>query len=104
LQGPAAQAVLAEHGVRLPAGRAPGTMYVHTSDGRLLDRSDAALFVLDALGTRPGFAALARRFPRPLRELGYRLVARTRFALFGRVACAVPSPAQRHKFLPGRSA
>jgi predicted DCC family thiol-disulfide oxidoreductase YuxK len=99
LQSAAARAVLADHGVVLPTDRPPGTLYLRTADGRLLDRSDAALFVLGALGTGRRFGALARLFPRPLRELGYRLVSRSRFALFGRMTCKVPTAEHRRKFL-----
>ena len=39
--------------------------------------------------------------PRPLRNLGYRLVARNRYRLSGRVeACTIPSPENRERLLP----
>jgi len=39
--------------------------------------------------------------PLPLRDLGYLLVARNRYRLFGRKdTCRMPTPAERMKFLP----
>ena len=39
--------------------------------------------------------------PRPLRDLGYRLVARNRYRLTGRVdACTIPAPENRERLLP----
>jgi len=65
-------------------------------------RSDASLFVLARLaGPLARFSRLLRIFPRPLRDLGYRAVARTRFAVFGKSdACRLPTPEERALFLP----
>ncbi len=102
LQGGTARAMLARHGrnpdaldtlvVVLDAGR-PGE--------RVLDRSAAALFVLRQL---PGaWNVLARAMalvPRPLRDLVYRQVARTRYRTFGKYdACPLPPPDVRDRFL-----
>lgn len=39
--------------------------------------------------------------PRPLRDLGYALIARNRYRLFGRKeTCRLPTPAERARFLP----
>lgn len=39
--------------------------------------------------------------PRPLRDVGYRLVAANRYRLFGKKeTCRLPSPAERERFLP----
>ena len=39
--------------------------------------------------------------PRPLRNLGYDLVARNRYRIFGKKdACRMPTPEQRSRFLP----
>ena len=39
--------------------------------------------------------------PRPLRDLGYKLVARYRYRWFGRKeTCRMPTPAERARFLP----
>jgi predicted DCC family thiol-disulfide oxidoreductase YuxK len=39
--------------------------------------------------------------PRPLRDLGYRLIAHNRYRLFGKTeACRMPRPGERELFLP----
>lgn len=39
--------------------------------------------------------------PRPLRDVGYRLVARMRYRLFGKhETCRLPTPEERERFLP----
>lgn len=48
-------------------------------------RSDAALQVVSRL-PRLGWVRLFRLFPRPVRDLAYRLIARTRYRVFGRNA------------------
>jgi predicted DCC family thiol-disulfide oxidoreductase YuxK len=41
-----------------------------------------------------------RRVPRPLADLGYRIFARLRYRLFGRLpSCRVPTPDERARFL-----
>jgi predicted DCC family thiol-disulfide oxidoreductase YuxK len=64
-------------------------------------RSNAAVGVLLELGGWWRFLGkMLRIVPRPLRDLGYRVVARTRYRVFGRLnACPLPSAAQRDRFL-----
>ena len=70
--------------------------------GRTFNRSRAALRAVATLGG--GWALVARTLsviPRPLSDAGYRVVARFRYAVFGRRAsCRVPSAAERSRFLP----
>lgn len=67
---------------------------------RLLDRSDAAIFAIASAGGIYGAAGGLRIFPRFLRDAVYRLVARSRYRIFGRFdTCQVPTPATRAKFL-----
>ena len=69
--------------------------------GRLLERSDAALRLAAALGGAWRLTAVFRVVPRPLRDLGYRLVARYRYRLFGRrETCRLPTPSEKRRFLP----
>lgn len=67
--------------------------------GRIFFKSDAALTVLGALrGTRA--LALLKVVPRMLRDPVYDLIAKNRYAVFGRTdACMVPSPEDRERFL-----
>ncbi|MFC3657611.1 hypothetical protein FZ025_04565 [Xanthomonas hyacinthi] len=54
-----------------------------------------------AAAARAGRRALPRkRARRPLRDAGYRLIARNRYRWFGSSApCFLPDPAQRSRFL-----
>ena len=103
LQGRYAEEALRAHGVILPpgdGGQGLETVYVLTADGRLLQRADAVLFVLSALERYRMWGRVGRFVPRPLRELGYRAVARSRFALFGKAeTCAVPTGDATEKFI-----
>ena len=70
--------------------------------GRLLDRSSAVCRLLIGIG---GFwklvGCLLWLVPRPLRNVGYRLVARSRYRIFGRVdACTLPAPGDMDRQLP----
>jgi predicted DCC family thiol-disulfide oxidoreductase YuxK len=89
------QALLAAHGV--PADL---RAVVLIEDGRAYAGSDAALRVARHL--RAPWAALwaLRVVPRPLREVMYAAVARTRYRVFGRRdACWLPRPEWRARFL-----
>ena len=72
-----------------------------TPEEELAVRSDAILGALRVLGG--GWAVLAsvaRIVPRPLRDAAYRWLARNRIRLFGKAeSCAVPTPAERARFL-----
>jgi predicted DCC family thiol-disulfide oxidoreductase YuxK len=86
-----------------PVGGSPDdldTMYVLTSDGRLLRRSRAILFAGAALGGPWSLLALLQVIPRPLADWLYERVARVRYRVFGRLeTCAIPAPEVRARFL-----
>lgn len=102
LQSVMARAVLTRHG-RDPADLATVVVVVDPGRGseRLLDRSSAVLFVLQRL-TRAWRAvgAMLKVVPPPLRDLGYRAIAASRYRTFGRYdACTLPPPEHRRRFL-----
>jgi predicted DCC family thiol-disulfide oxidoreductase YuxK len=68
---------------------------------RILGRSDAVVALLAELpGPWPAVAAALGWIPRPLRDLGYRLVARCRYRIWGRLEkCPIPTPEERKRFL-----
>ncbi len=74
---------------------------IGTPKERLFTHSDAVLQVLRSLGV--GWRLLAvvlKLIPRPLRDLGYDLVAKLRYRIFGRLpACPLPTPTQRDRFI-----
>ena len=72
-----------------------------TPGERLLVRSDAVLAILRQLPAPwPAFAACFQLIPRPLRDLGYRLVARWRYRIWGHLdSCPIPTAEERARFL-----
>ncbi len=87
------------------AAPGPGTIlvvrYPDTPSEQVLCRSDAVIALLAEL-PRPWakVAVLLRFVPRPLRDPAYRLVARWRYRIWGRLeSCPVPSASERQKFL-----
>lgn len=68
-------------------------------NGRIFFKSEAALAVLGVL-KRTRALAMLKALPRRLRDPAYDLIARNRYAIFGRTdACMVPSEADRARFL-----
>lgn len=65
-------------------------------------RSKAVVRVLSQMrGVWSVIGFLLAMIPRPLRDLGYRLVARFRYLLFGKKeSCRLPTPEERGRFLP----
>lgn len=81
------------------------TVYILSNFGmaneRLLKKSDAGLFVVYRTQNyfRP-FAIIFGIVPRPLRDIGYELVAHNRYKIFGKYdTCKIPSQADRLKFI-----
>ena len=67
--------------------------------GRMLFKSDAALTVLGALGATR-LAGLTKRVPQQIRDAAYDVIARNRYAIFGRTeTCMVPSAEERSRIL-----
>lgn len=75
--------------------------FVFSSNGQLHYRSGAMARILMTIGglwSVPG--ALLWLIPFPLRNLGYRIVARMRYRLFGKhEACRLPTVEERRRFL-----
>lgn len=67
----------------------------------LLEQSEAVLFVMERLpGIWSAVAWVLRLIPRPIRDWGYRVVARNRYSLFGKYkTCPIPSEADRGRFI-----
>lgn len=96
LQSGVGRAALARHG--LPADEL--STVVLLEGGRAFTRSSAILRMCRHLRAPWSYASVLAAFPRPLRDLAYRLVAGSRYRLFGRAdACRLPTPALRQRFL-----
>ena len=67
----------------------------------LLKQSDAVLWVMEKLpGIWPGVARVLRFVPRTVRDWGYRVIARSRYQLFGRYdTCPIPRESDRERFI-----
>jgi predicted DCC family thiol-disulfide oxidoreductase YuxK len=98
--------LLARQGIEAAdSGSGPGTILViEDADGpaeKLLNRSDAVVAMLSKL-PRP-WAAVGvglKWVPRPVRDLGYRLIARWRYRIWGRLEnCPLPTAEERERFL-----
>jgi predicted DCC family thiol-disulfide oxidoreductase YuxK len=69
--------------------------------GLLLQRSDAVLYILENLPRYRWLAQVGHLFPAPFRDTLYRLVAATRYLIWGkRDSCRLPTPEERSRFLP----
>ncbi len=82
------------------------TLYVVIDAGspseRLLSKARGALFILWQLGGGWRALCLLRVLPTFLLDLGYDILARARYRLFGKYAtCLVPTPDHRERFIGG---
>ena len=87
------------------AAGGPGTILVVSDTGepaeRVLSRSDAVVALLRELPLPwPMVGSVMGWVPRPVRDLGYRIVARWRYRIWGRLeVCPIPTAAERERFL-----
>lgn len=96
LQSEVGQALLRRHGLQTDEL----DTFVLVEDGRAYVRSSGALRVARGLGGAWRLVSALAIVPRPLRDAVYRLVARNRYRIFGRLdACMLPPPDVRSRFL-----
>jgi len=105
-ESPSVAGLLARHGIgAADSGSGPGTILVVSDPGgpteRILVRSDAALALLGELPRPwPAVGVALGWIPRPLRDLGYQLIAHWRHRIWGRMeSCPVPTAEERVRFL-----
>lgn len=100
LQGELAAELRARH-PEIPE-RLDTFVFVEARDGveRVSLRSRGVLAACALLDPAPRWLGWAWLVPRPLADLGYRLFARVRYRVFGRLdACKLPTPDERSRFL-----
>ena len=96
--------VLARHSL-CGLDSASGTMVVVRDVGRAAEsvvvRSDAVVTLLRELPRPwPWVGAALRWIPRSVRDLGYRIIARWRYRIWGRLeSCPIPTREERERFL-----
>ncbi|MBV8378971.1 MAG: DUF393 domain-containing protein [Verrucomicrobia bacterium] len=67
----------------------------------LLQRSEAVLYILENLPKYRWLAKIGHIFPAPFRDTFYRLIAATRYRIWGkRDSCRLPTPEEGSRFLP----
>jgi len=98
--------ILERHGITAPNSAPDPTSIVVAQDAggadeRILTQSRAVLTILRELPRPwPAAAAVLAWIPRPVLDLGYRLIARHRYRIWGRLEnCPIPTPEQRRHFL-----
>ncbi|MGA3049903.1 MAG: DCC1-like thiol-disulfide oxidoreductase family protein [Terracidiphilus sp.] len=103
---PRANELLTRYGLGLPGSElGPNTIVVVRNAGRpderVFLRSDAARELLGELPQPWRTAGIVFGWiPRPVRDLGYRLIARWRYRIWGRLeSCPIPTAAERARFL-----
>jgi predicted DCC family thiol-disulfide oxidoreductase YuxK len=96
LQSAAGQEVLSRFDLPL----AGFDSFIYIREGRVYQRSTAALRVARDIGGVWGMLFLFIIIPRPLRDWLYDLVAKNRYSLFGkRDTCMLPTPELQKRFL-----
>jgi predicted DCC family thiol-disulfide oxidoreductase YuxK len=105
-ESPKIAGLLARQGfAAVDPGKGPGSILVvrnaESSEERVLMQSGAVAVMLAVLpGPWPVVGRVLRWIPRPLRDLGYRLMARWRYRIWGRLEnCPLPTAEERARFL-----
>lgn len=96
LQSESAQALLNRFG--LPVNDLDSLVFI--AGEKYFLRSSAILHILKELGGVWKLFYIFTIFPRPLRDFIYRIIAKTRYSIFGkRDICFVPTPEIKRRFL-----
>jgi predicted DCC family thiol-disulfide oxidoreductase YuxK len=105
-ESPKVAELLARHGIGTPeAALGPNTIVIARDPGgpaeRVFFRSEAALELFSELPSPwPTVGVVFGWIPRPLRDLGYRLIARWRYRIWGRLeSCPIPTAEERQRFV-----
>ncbi len=98
LQSELGQELARKHGINISLTDPYSVLLIE--DGKLYDRSTAALRIVRQLSGNIRFLGLFLHVPRPLRDLGYKFIARVRYKIWGKKeSCDLPPPGLRERFL-----
>ena len=93
LQGETAQKILGERAIVLDS-------VILWSDGKILEKSSAALSIANEMGFPWALSGIFWLVPRFLRDWVYDFVAKNRYRFFGkRETCRLPTPGEKARFL-----
>jgi len=74
--------------------------FVYITNNTVYQQSTAALLIAKELDSLLRFMYVLMIIPRPLRDFCYRLIAKNRYALFGKKdVCMMPTPELKSRFL-----
>ena len=67
---------------------------------KVYTKTDAVILIATHLKGWPRLFRLLKFIPKPIRDFGYDLIAKNRYAIFGeRETCRIPEESIRHRFL-----
>jgi predicted DCC family thiol-disulfide oxidoreductase YuxK len=67
---------------------------------KVYTKTDAVIQIANRLSGWPKLFRLLKFIPKPMRDFAYDLIAKNRYALFGKKDdCMIPEPSMRHRFL-----
>ena len=67
---------------------------------KVYTKTDAVIQIANRLSGWPKLFRLLKFIPKPIRDFAYDLIAKNRYALFGkRASCRIPDASIRHRFL-----
>ena len=67
---------------------------------KVYTKTDAVIQIANHLKGWPRLFRLLKFIPKPIRDFAYDLIAKNRYALFGKIAsCRIPEASIRHRFL-----
>ena len=69
-------------------------------NNQVFTKTDAVIEVCKLLTGLPRILIFLQYIPKPIRDFGYSIIAKYRYAIFGKqTACMVPTPAKKKKFI-----
>ena len=67
---------------------------------KVFTKTDAVIQIANRLSCWPSLFRFLKFIPKPIRDFAYDLIAKNRYALFGkRASCRIPDASIRHRFL-----
>ena len=67
---------------------------------KVYTKTDAVIQIAKHLSGWPNLFRLLKFIPKPMRDFAYDLIAKNRYALFGKMEkCRIPDASMRHRFL-----